>query len=139
MTSLTRRQALVAAASTTALTACTMRTPTVVASASSGPRIDERQATALLDSVAANLLALSPESATSLGIDKGANVALRSKLSDRSPEGQARLAAVIRSDLARVSAVDLSALTPSSRTSIEVVRSAYSAASQGFAQPYGDV
>ena len=139
MTALTRRQALVAAASTTALTACTMRTPTGVASASSGPRIDERQATALLDSVAANLLALSPESATSLGIDKGANAALRSQLSDRSPAGQARLAAVIRSDLARVSVIDLSALTPSSRTSIEVVRSAYSAASQGFAQPYGDV
>ncbi len=35
--------------------------------------------------------------------------------------------------------LDLSALTPSTRTSIEVIRSAYNSASQGFAQPYGDV
>ncbi|UUR08975.1 DUF885 domain-containing protein [Sphingomonas glaciei] len=139
MTSLTRREALVAAASTTALTACTVNAPGGIASAGSGPKINEAQATALLDSVAANLLALSPESATSLGIDKGANAALRSRLSDRSMAGQARVAAVVRSDLARVNAVDLSGLTPSSRTSIEVIRSAYNSASQGFAQPYGDV
>jgi uncharacterized protein (DUF885 family) len=35
--------------------------------------------------------------------------------------------------------VDLSALTPSTRTSMEVVRSSYGSAAQGFAQPYGDV
>lgn len=141
MTSLTRRQALAAAASTTALSACTLRGPAAVASAStgSGVRLDEAQATALLDSVAENLLALSPESATSLGIDKGARADARSRLGDRSAAGQARLAAVIRADLARVRAVDISALSPSTRTSIEVVRSAYSAADQGFALPYGDV
>nr|WP_314445593.1 DUF885 domain-containing protein [uncultured Sphingomonas sp.] len=139
MTALTRRQALAAAAASTALSACSLKTPGLLASTPLRPRIDEAQATALLDSVAANLLALSPESATSLGIDKGANAALRSRLSDRTPAGHARLAAVIRSDLARVNAVDLSALTPSTRTSIEVVRSAYTAASEGFALPYGDV
>ena len=139
MTSLTRRQALVAAASTTALTACTMRSPARVASAGAGPRIDEAQATSLLDSIAENLLAQSPESATSLGIDKDARVALRSRLSDRTPAGQARLAAIINADLARVNAIDISGLSPSTRTSIEVVRSSYTSASQGFAQPYGDV
>ncbi|NJC05919.1 uncharacterized protein (DUF885 family) [Sphingomonas kaistensis] len=138
MTALTRRQAL-AAASTTALSACTLRSPAALAGVGAGPRIGEAQATALLESVAANLLALSPESATSLGIDKGDNAALRSQLSDRSPAGVARIAAVIRSDLARVQSLDLSALTPSTRTSIEVIRSAYGSAAQGFAQPYGDV
>jgi uncharacterized protein (DUF885 family) len=140
MTSLTRRQALAAAASTSALSACSMRSPGGIASASAAaPLTDDAQATALLDSVAANLLALSPESATSLGIDKGANAALRSQLSDRSAAGTARLAAVIRSDLARVNAIDVAALSPSARTSIEVVRSAYSAALEGFALPYGDI
>jgi uncharacterized protein (DUF885 family) len=139
MTALTRRQAMAVAASTTALAACSMGGPAAVASASAGPRINEEQATTLLDSVAANLLALSPETATSLGIDKGANAALRSQLSDRTPAGQARLAAVINADLARVNAVDASALSPSTRTSIEVVRSSYASAAQGFSLPYGDV
>jgi uncharacterized protein (DUF885 family) len=139
MTTLTRRQALAAAAASTALSACTLRNPGALATASGRPRIDEAQATVLLDSVAENLLALSPESATSLGIDKGARTALRSQLADRSAAGQARLAAVIRSDLARVNAVDASALSPTTRTSIAVVRSSYSSAAQGFALPYGDV
>ena len=139
MTALTRRQALAAAASTTLLSACTMRSPAALASASAKPRIDEAQANALLDSIAENLITLSPESATSLGIDKGTRAGLRSRLSDRSAAGQARIAAVVRSDLARVNAVDLSALSPSTRTSIEVVRSSYTSAAQGFSQPYGDV
>ena len=61
MTTLTRRQALAAAASTTLLSACTMRPPGRIASvATASPRINEAQATALLDSVAANLLAVGP-------------------------------------------------------------------------------
>ena len=78
-----------------------MRSPGALASASGRPRISESQATALLDTIANNLLALSPESATSLGIDKGANAALRSQLSDRTPAGQARIAAVISSSISR--------------------------------------
>ena len=49
--------------------------------------------TALLDSIGENLLALSPESATSLGIDTGPRATYRSRLSDRSQAGQDRLAA----------------------------------------------
>jgi uncharacterized protein (DUF885 family) len=99
----------------------------------------EAEAKALLDSIGENLLALSPESATSLGIDTGARAALRSRLADRSQSGQARLAAVLRADLARAEAVDTAPLTHSTRTSVEVVKSAYRVALDGFAQPYGDV
>jgi len=99
----------------------------------------ETSATALLDSIGENLLILSPESATSLGIDTGANANLRSKLADRSQAGQDRIAATLRADLARAEAVDTAALTYSTRTSIEVVRSAYRTALDGFAFPYGDV
>lgn len=139
MTALTRRQALAAAASTTVLSACTVRPPVALGTVGDKRLVTEGEANALLESVAANLLAMSPESATSLGIDKGENAALRSRLGDRSAAGQARLAGVIRADLARVQGLELSALTPSTRTSIEVVRSAYTSAAQGFAQPYGDV
>ncbi|GAA4006954.1 DUF885 domain-containing protein [Sphingomonas humi] len=139
MTALTRRQLLAATAASTALSACTMRSPAGVASASAGPRIDDAQASALLDSLTDNLLALKPESATGLGIDKDARAALRSRLDDRTAAGQARVAATLRSDLQRVNGVDLSALTPANRTNIEVVRSAYSTALEGFAMPYGNI
>ena len=99
----------------------------------------EAQVTALLDSIGENLLALSPESATSLGIDTGARAALRSRLADRSQAGQDRIAATLRADLTRAEAVNTAALTHSTRTSVEVVKSAYRVALDGFAQPYGDV
>jgi uncharacterized protein (DUF885 family) len=97
------------------------------------------QASALLDSISENLLRQSPESATSLGIDKGEHIALRSQLADRSGIGQQRLAQTLRGDLARANAIDVSALSHSVRTSVEVVRSAYANALEGFMQPYGDV
>ncbi len=64
---------------------------------------------------------------------------MRSQLSDRSAAGQQRLAETIRADLARANAIDTSGLSHSMRTSVEVVRSAYATALEGFALPYGDV
>jgi uncharacterized protein (DUF885 family) len=99
----------------------------------------DAEASAILDSIAENLLRLSPEGATSLGIDKGERAALRYQLSDRSAAGQQRLAATIRADLARANTIDTARLGHSTRTSVEVVRSAYTTALEGFALPYGDV
>jgi uncharacterized protein (DUF885 family) len=96
-------------------------------------------AAATLDTVAWNLLELKPERATSLGIDKDTHAALRSKLEDRSEGGQAAVAAQLRSDLARVKSINLTGLDSSTLTSIEVVRSAYAVALDGFTLPYGDV
>ncbi|WP_422058963.1 DUF885 domain-containing protein [Sphingopyxis sp.] len=93
----------------------------------------------LLDSVADNLLALSPEGATALGIDTGARAAMRGKLSDRSAAGQAAVATLLKADLARVRAFDKTGLDHKTRTSLAVVDSAYGVALDGFAQPYGDV
>src|SRR5439155_18193253 len=58
---------------------------------------------------------------------------------DRSAAGQARIAATLRADLARAETLDTSALSFPTRTSIEVVKSAYRTALEGFALPYGDV
>ncbi len=96
-------------------------------------------ARALLDDIGNSLLRLAPETATSLGIDTGARAALRSQLADRSAEGQQRIASQLRRDLERVNALDASGLPHATRTSIGVVRSAYAAALEGFAMPYGDV
>jgi uncharacterized protein (DUF885 family) len=99
---------------------------------------DEAAALALLDNVADNLIRLSPEAATSLGIDIGARAVLRSLLADRSAEGRQRLANQIRTDLHRVTAFDTSGLSFTTRTSFDVVRSAYATSLEGFALPYGD-
>jgi uncharacterized protein (DUF885 family) len=107
--------------------------------ASAASSTDETDVTALLDSIGENLLALSPEGATSLGIDTGARAYLRSRLGDRSQAGQDKVAATLRADLARAEAVDTSALSHATRTSVEVVRSAYRTSLDGFALPYGDI
>lgn len=93
----------------------------------------------LLDDIAYNLLAHEPERATSLGVDVGRYASLRAQMEDQSPAGQNAYAATLRADLARVRAADTSALDPATRTSFEVVESAYATALDGFALPYGDV
>ena len=132
---LTRRETLAALAASAALPLVSRSAP---AFAQAAPANDA-SAGALLDSIAENLLWLSPESATALGIDKGKRAPLRSRLSDRSGIGQQRLAQTLRADLARANAIDTSALSHSTRTSVEVVRSAYAVALEGFQLPYGDV
>ncbi len=104
-----------------------------------GPPTAPEPAVALLEDVAWHLLALSPETVTSLGLDTGEHAALRGKLGDRSESGNRVVEATLRSDLARLRAVDTSALDPAARTSFEVVESAYATALDGFALPYGDI
>jgi uncharacterized protein (DUF885 family) len=99
----------------------------------------EADALKLLDEVGDNLLRLYPESATSLGIDTGARSAFRSQLSDRSAQDQQQVANRLRTDLQRVNAFNTSGLSYATRTSFEVIRSAYGKAIEGFALPYGDV
>jgi len=132
----TRREVLAALGSTAALplmSGCRRGSPPA-------PReSNDTGALALLDSIADSLLRLSPEGATSLGIDTGARAALRSQLADRSEEGKQRLASQVRADLERVKAFNTDGLSHAMRTSIEVVRSAYATALDGFALPYGDI
>ena len=136
---LSRRQAVAALASSAALPLLGGCARTLAGAPGAAAPTIEAGAASLLDSVADNLLRLQPETATSLGVDKGEHAALRSLLADRSAAGQQRIAEIIRADLARAEAVDTSALTHSTRTSVEVVRSAYRTALEGFALPYGDV
>jgi uncharacterized protein (DUF885 family) len=130
---LSRRETLSALAATAAAPLLAKATPSWAAPAS------DAQASALLNSFAENLLRLNPESATSLGIDTGKRAPLRYQLGDRSAVGQRRVATTLKADLARAEALDTSKLSFPVRTSVEVVKSAYSTALQGFALPYGDV
>ncbi|WP_017931835.1 DUF885 domain-containing protein [Robiginitomaculum antarcticum] len=80
-----------------------------------------------------------PESASSAGIDTGQYAALKSKLTDRSPEGQAAIESDTRTMLARLNNVDTSAMEAGDALNIEVVRSVFERTAEGFDLPYGDV
>jgi uncharacterized protein (DUF885 family) len=130
---ITRRQTLGALSATAAFPLLARAAPAFAAPAS------EAQAKALLDSMGESLLRLSPESATSLGIDIGPRASMRYRLTDKSAAGQAQVAATVMADLGRAEAIDSSKLSFPTRTSVEVVKSAYKTALDGFALPYGDV
>jgi uncharacterized protein (DUF885 family) len=132
-----RREALAALASTAALPwlpGCRSENPPPPATAPSAA-----DAQVMLDQIGENYLRFAPESATSLGVDTGARVALRSQLADRSAAGQQKIANQVRQDLERVREFDVAGLDHATRTSVEVVRSAYATAAEGFALPYGDI
>jgi uncharacterized protein (DUF885 family) len=103
------------------------------------PAPTDADALKLLNDVADNLLNLFPDTATSLGLDTGTRAALRSKLTDRSAAGQQQIAKQVRADLDRVNVFNTTELSHGVRTSIEVVKSAYVTALDGFALPYGDI
>ncbi|MGC1470907.1 MAG: DUF885 domain-containing protein [Sphingorhabdus sp.] len=136
-----RRQtlaALGASAVTLALSGCA-RANSAIATPAAPAGTAASRASALLDSIADNLLAHSPEGATSLGIDTGVRAAMRGKLGDRSTAGQKAVADTLAADIKRIRSFDTSGLDHATRTSLGVVESAYDVALAGFALPYGDV
>lgn len=97
------------------------------------------QARRLLDQITESLLALFPERATALGIDKGARAGLKARLTDTSPAGQQHLVAELRRMQGELARIDQSALSPDLRVDVEVTQTAFAQALDGFAFPYGDV
>jgi uncharacterized protein (DUF885 family) len=139
-----RREALATLASTALLPllpACRGTSPDAPgASAAASPGTNaEGTAAAMLDQIGDNFLKMFPESATSLGIDTGARARLRSQLTDRSADGQKKIADQVRQDLDRARAISADGLSHATRTNVDVVRSAYATALEGFALPYGDI
>src|SRR3954469_21200014 len=66
-------------------------------------------------------VARSPEQATSLGLDKGANAPLKHRLTPRTYEERARQQAEIKEGLARLAAFDRASLSANARLNLEVV------------------
>ena len=131
----TRRDLLAAGASALALSALPAR---VLAATGPATEADAR-AEALLAQMAEAMLADAPETASGLGIDTGARAPLKARLGDKSPAGQARIAAHVRDRLARLRAIRLDTLSPATRTDVEVVRTSHELAADGFAFPFGDM
>ena len=85
---ITRRDLLASGASALALSALPPRARAATAA--------DAQAEALLAQMAEAMLVDAPETASGLGIDTGARAPLKARLGDKSPAGQARIAAHVR-------------------------------------------
>lgn len=133
--SLSRRQLMAAMGTTTALATLP---GCVTTPAKAGP-IGQMAGEALLDRFAWNLLAHEPLRASEKGVDKGENAWMRSRLTPASQEAQDAYAATLTADLAQARAFPKRDLDAATRTSFEVVESAYATAVEGFALPYGKI
>jgi len=114
----TRRDVL---ASTAALGLAAAAPRLAAAQADTGGPVHDPQLRALTDAFVQERLALSPEQATSLGLDKGANAVLKSEFGDRSAAGLARAAAAARGRLQRLRGLDRARLTGSDLTLYDTI------------------
>lgn len=76
---------------------------------------------ALLATFAEEILQLTPETATSLGLDTGSKAALKSKLSDISPAGEAKWAAQVASMKKRLQSIPRAALSATDKVRYDTV------------------
>jgi uncharacterized protein (DUF885 family) len=110
-----RREILASSASVLALSALPARADTPPANPTAA-RLD-----ALMDVLFRENLNDNPEGATLLGLDTGANAALKSRLSDQSRAGIAARKALNQSQLDRLKALDLSQLSGMDRVNYETL------------------
>ena len=96
-------------------------------------------AQSVLDDAKNFMLNSYPETASSMGIDKGDYASLRAKLSDRSPDGQAEIAKQTRALSNKLSEIDVDDLTPQLALDVDVVSSVFERSADGFEFPYGDM
>lgn len=92
---------------------------------------------ATLARFAQDILRLNPESATSLGLDKGANTGLKSQLSDLSPAGNSAWLTQLRAMTGKLGAIDRTTLSPGEQIHYDTVRYAVGAGLEGDRFFYG--
>ena len=94
------------------------------AAAKAAPATATAKFSTLLANVAEELLKLSPATATSLGLDSGPRLALKSQWGDGSPKGDAQWAAEVKSILTRLNGIDRAALSPADQIRYDTVKHA---------------
>ena len=117
--------------------------PGLTSAAPSGAVANPRLA-ALLDQFVQEMLVDAPETATSLGLDSGANAGLKSRLNDASLAGRRRSLEAYRSRADRLKSINRAALAPGDVTIYDTVAYAQGIGLQGggfnfgldFANPY---
>jgi uncharacterized protein (DUF885 family) len=138
--SLTRRTLLAsssAAAATSALTlaGCKPKTPEI-AERSSPDMLD--YSTDLLNQATDLLVESYPETASSAGIDKDKYAHLKAKLTDRSLDGQAKIERDVKGMVAKLGTINTTGLPADAALNVDVVRTMFETASDGFDFKFGD-
>ncbi len=110
--------------------------PALAWAATAGPVANPKLA-GLLDDFVQEMLVASPETATSLGLDTGANAGLKGKLSDASAAGRKAAIAGYESRRRRLAAIDRATLSPSDVTIYDTVDYAQGLGAQGGKFSYG--
>ena len=80
-----------------------------------------------------------PESTSSAGIDNGKYSRHKFELTDRSPQGQARIKTDVKAMLARLDAIDTHVLPADEALNVDVVRTVFQMSAEGFDLAYGDM
>ena len=106
---------------TSAATAATLALPAMGQTPAPAASTGDPRLTRLFDGFFQENLRHNPESATQLGLDKGANADLKSKLSDRGPDERKRRHAENNSQIARLKAIDRKGLAPMDAVNYDTV------------------
>ncbi len=102
-------------------------------------RSNNQAAQTVLDLAKDFMLNAYPETASSMGIDKGEYAGLRARLTDRTPAGQAKIAKQTRSLLGQLKTIDTTAIEPELGLDVDVVTATFERSADGFDFPYGDM
>ena len=111
--------------------------PTAVHAETAYVSTPEAKFARLLGNFASDILTLSPETTSSLGLDKGAKAVLKSKLSDGSVAGEAKWTQQVRSMLARLATVNRAALKSADQIRYDTVKYAAERGVEGSKFFYG--
>ena len=128
-----RRAFVAGLAATTAAAA----TPEATMAAVKAKRIAKAPADALLSTFANELLALSPATATGLGLDTGKFAGLRAKLDDAGPTARAAMSTQVDSMRARLAKINHATLTPTQHLQVMTVDYAVERGQDGARFSYG--
>ena len=133
---LLQTSAAAAATSAIGLTGCTDKSSAPITAT---PETGSESVKSLLSQATDLMLNAYPESASSAGIDKGKYAALKSRLTDRTAEGQDKIKRDVSDMRTRLKAVDLETLPADDALNMEVVNFVFDMSVEGFNLPYGDM
>lgn len=129
-----RRQALALALTAAAASAAPGLANAAVKAA---PATPAKRFSGILAQFAEELLKLSPSTATSLGLDSGPRLALKSKWGDGSPAGDAKWATQVQTMLTRLGTVNRTALSPADQIRYDTVKHAATMGVEGLKWKFG--
>ena len=101
------------------------------------PTTPTKRFSGLLAQFAEELLKLSPSTATSLGLDSGPRLALKSRWADGSPAGDAKWATQVQTMLTRLGTVNRTALSPGDQIRYDTVKHAATMGAEGRKWAFG--